>query len=653
MSALPACAAPAAFSPMKRVILALSLALAVSAPSGWAQSQVPTLISYSGKVVDAAGNGLTAQRTITFRIWDSATATASTNRLYSEQQTVSISGGEFSVLIGAGSAVSGEPNAAGITTVADAFAGSARFLGITVDDGTAAADPEMSPRQQIVTTAFAFRAKVAESVASGAITNAMVANAAVSSNQLADAAVSSTKLADSAVLGAKIADSTITTAKIVDGAITAAKLAGSIDASKLADSTITLAKLADNSVTSTKIVDGSVSLADLAPNSVDGGKIVDGSVTKADLASNSVGTAQIETYSVTADRMATGSVDSRSILDGSVQLDDLAAGSVDASKIVNGSVGRDQLNQAVSSSLSKGRVVYGQGVGAVYTTQEANVGWRLVPFDLGYRKNTSATNPNGTLTLEPDEYLGINLRYWTPHNAASNTTSYNQGHFQIDIQTDGINTTTDYPNKPYGTALSVNTGSNTVKFFYLNEATLSSWLIGYANNSDYGSVFTAYPGSLSNKLPAPWNANQTNQSSNANAGGPPILINIVSMTASGTTGIGRVRYGHAMYVGEKLRFQGLSGSIDLNAAVVTSAANGASAVTPAADAKEVTITAIPDRYSFQFTLPGGLSASSPITFTGTGVNGTAKVTHYPKANINRAWFCTHPHVSQIFVVEYQ
>lgn len=638
---------------MKRALLSLALALAVSAPALWAQSQVPTLISYSGKVVDAAGNGITAQRTITFRIWDSATATAQSNRLFAEQQTVSISGGEFSVLIGAGSAVSGEPNAAGITTVADAFAGSVRYLGVTVDDGTAAVDPEMSPRQQIVTTAFAFRAKVAESVAGGSITTAMVANGAVASNQLADAAVSTTKLADSAVSGAKIADNTITTAKIVDGAITAAKLAGTFDASKLTDLSVGTTKLTDSSVTTAKIVDGTVALADLAPNSVDAGKIVDGSVSKADLGPSSVGTNQIEIYSVTADKLAGGSVDSRSILDGSVGSAELAANSVNASKIVAGSVGRDQLNQTVTSSLSKGRVVYAQGIGAAWNTQETNIGWRLTPFDLGYRKNTSATSPNGTLVVEPDEYLGLEIRYWSPHNKQEHRDAMNQGIFQIDIQTEGVNLHPDYPNKPYGWTTSFQQGENSRYFFYLNEPTLSSWVIGYADDSSYGAVYAAYPGSLTNKLPAPWNANQTNQSSNANAGGPPILINIVSMTATGTTGVGRVRYGHAMYVGEKLRFQGLSGTPDLNAAVVTSAANGAAAVTPAADAKEVTITAIPDRYSFEFTLPGGASAPSTATYGGTGIAGTAKVTHYPKANINRAWFATHPHVAHKFVVEYQ
>lgn len=646
-------AAPASSFSMKRALLSLALALAVPAPALWAQSQVPTLISYSGKVVDAAGNGITAQRTVTFRIWDSATATATANRLYAEQQTVSISGGEFSVLIGAGSGVSGEPNAAGITTVADAFAGSVRYLGITVDDGTAAVDPEMSPRQQIVTTAFAFRAKVAESVAGGSITTAMVANGAVASSQLADAAVSSTKLADSAVLGAKIADGTITTAKIADGAITAAKLAGSIDATKLNDLSVGTPKLADSSVTSAKIVDGTVALADLAPNSVDGGKIVDFSITKFDLAANSVGTGNIEIYSVTAEKLGGGAVDSRVILDGSVGLADLAANSVNASKIVAGSVGRDQLNQTVTSSLSKGRVVYAQAVGAAWNTQETNIGWRLTPFDLGYRKNTSATNPNGTLVVEPDEYLGLEIRYWSPHNHPDNRGYMNQGIFQIDIQTEGINLHADYPNKPYGWTTSFQQGENSRQFFYLNEPTLSSWDMGYADDASYGRLYAAYPGSLANKLPAPWNANQTNQSSNANAGGPPILINIVSMTATGTTGVGRVRYGHAMYVGEKLRFQGLSGTPDLNAAVVTSAANGAAAVTPAADAKEVTITAIPDRYSFEFTLPGGASAASTVTYGGTGIAGAAKVTHYPKANINRAWFATHPHVAHKFVVEYQ
>ena len=77
-------AVPAASFFMKRALLSLALAVAALASTAWAQSQVPTLISYSGKVVDASGNGITATRTVTFRIWDHATANLTVNRLFSE-----------------------------------------------------------------------------------------------------------------------------------------------------------------------------------------------------------------------------------------------------------------------------------------------------------------------------------------------------------------------------------------------------------------------------------------------------------------------------------------------------------------------------------------------------------------------------------------
>jgi hypothetical protein len=46
--------------------------------------------------------------------------------------------------------------------IGDVFNGTLRYLGVTVDDGSTAVDNEISPRQQIVSTAFAFRAKYAE-----------------------------------------------------------------------------------------------------------------------------------------------------------------------------------------------------------------------------------------------------------------------------------------------------------------------------------------------------------------------------------------------------------------------------------------------------------------------------------------------------------
>lgn len=141
-------------------------------------SGVPGSISYQGRVLNASGvpignNNSPVTRTVIFRIWDHPSNAALANLLYSEQQTVTISEGEFSVLVGEGSATitsqfgfsetsKGKPS----VTIDQVFNGTSRYLGVTVDDGTAAADNEVSPRQQIVSSAFAFRAKSAETLGS-------------------------------------------------------------------------------------------------------------------------------------------------------------------------------------------------------------------------------------------------------------------------------------------------------------------------------------------------------------------------------------------------------------------------------------------------------------------------------------------------------
>jgi hypothetical protein len=136
-------------------------------------SAVPGFISYQGRVLDGAGGnvgtGTPVNRTVIFRIWDNPSSTAVANLLYSESQTVTISEGEFSVLVGQGVAnvtqtfgySEADKKSADLGTV---FTGSNRYLGVTIDDGTVAADNEITPRQQIVSTAYAMRAKFAESI---------------------------------------------------------------------------------------------------------------------------------------------------------------------------------------------------------------------------------------------------------------------------------------------------------------------------------------------------------------------------------------------------------------------------------------------------------------------------------------------------------
>ena len=184
-------------------------------------SAVPGYISYQGRVVDAAGAnvgaGTPVNRTVIFRIWDNPSSTATANLIYSEAQTVTISDGEFSVLVGQGVAnttmtfgYSESGTDKKLTDFSTAFTGSARYLGVTVAsaDAIATTDNEISPRQQIVSTPFAMRAKVAESVDANAISSAMLANSAVGSTQLAAASVTSAKLGTDAVDNAKLRDST-------------------------------------------------------------------------------------------------------------------------------------------------------------------------------------------------------------------------------------------------------------------------------------------------------------------------------------------------------------------------------------------------------------------------------------------------------------
>ena len=220
---------------MKHILLA-ALALAALPLAGFAQSSaVPLRISFQSRVTDAAGvpigNTTPVNRTVTLRIWDNPTATATTNRLYSESQTVTIANGEFSLLVGSGTAVTNETNTSTLDAV---FNGDLRYLGVTIDDGTTAADPEVTPRQQIVTAPYAFRAKVAESVLGAAITTAMIGNNAVTTVQIADNAITTAKIAAGTIVTADIADQAITADKLAENSITTADIqAGAVTAVKI------------------------------------------------------------------------------------------------------------------------------------------------------------------------------------------------------------------------------------------------------------------------------------------------------------------------------------------------------------------------------------------------------------------------------------
>ncbi len=194
----------------------------------FAGSTVPKLMSYQGRVTDssgtAIGNTAPVNRAVTFRLY---TVSSGGTATYNETQTVTISGGEFSVLIGNGTGLTGLPGPTSpavplttLDTIVNTATTSALYLGITVDDGNSATvDTEISPRQQLVTGAYSLRSLMAESVASGAVTSAMLAANSVGTNQVAAGAITSAKIADASIVAADIAGSTITRDNINTGSI--------------------------------------------------------------------------------------------------------------------------------------------------------------------------------------------------------------------------------------------------------------------------------------------------------------------------------------------------------------------------------------------------------------------------------------------------
>ena len=274
---------------------ALPAVLMLLAGSLAALAEVPALMSYQARVSDASGTliGATtpANRTVTFKFYSASTGGTP---VYTEAQTVTISGGEFSVLLGNGTGVSGfkGPSAPAITpyiTLQSVMNGNL-YLGITVDDGTAAADVEITPRQQIVSAAYAFRAKIAEGLPDGQLVTAMLATSSVTADKLGGNAVTTAKLANDAVDQSKI-------------------LNGSVATSKLADGSVTNPKIAANSVTSDKITDGTLIGADLADGQINSAKITDGTVGSIDIMDGSVANADLGGGVVTTDKINNGAVD--------------------------------------------------------------------------------------------------------------------------------------------------------------------------------------------------------------------------------------------------------------------------------------------------------------------------------------------------------
>jgi hypothetical protein len=148
---------------MKSALQSLLLTGLLSLATGslHAQSMVPAAMNYQGVLTDSNGdpvaNAAPENRNIEFRVYSQASGGTP---LWGEAQTVTVFKGQFSVVLGNGTAVGGAPS--GPASFAAVFANAITpdlYFGIT-PQGSA----EFAPRQKLLSSAYALRARVAERV---------------------------------------------------------------------------------------------------------------------------------------------------------------------------------------------------------------------------------------------------------------------------------------------------------------------------------------------------------------------------------------------------------------------------------------------------------------------------------------------------------
>ena len=141
-----------------RLLAAFAVVLLGFAPRVPAQTVAgaPTTIDYQGKALDSVGSPL-ANTTptnfeIRFRIYD---AQEGGTVIWSEKQIVTVSKGLFSVRLGEGTALSPAEGSVAQTALADAFAATARFLGVTIVI-SGQTPTEILPRLAFLATPYAY-----------------------------------------------------------------------------------------------------------------------------------------------------------------------------------------------------------------------------------------------------------------------------------------------------------------------------------------------------------------------------------------------------------------------------------------------------------------------------------------------------------------
>lgn len=194
-----------------------------------AAQTVPAGLTYQGRITDANGNALPdgTGYTIEVRLWNTPTGGANP-QWGSRYSGVTVKNGVFGIVLGS---AGGTPIAGAATTsleqVFTSFAGV--YLGLTITrsfDGTATPSPsEISPRQQLLSSPYAFRASLAKAVDANAILTASIKDGEVKTSDIGNGEVQVSNIAANAVIGEKIAPQSIANTHILPGTIMPDRLA--------------------------------------------------------------------------------------------------------------------------------------------------------------------------------------------------------------------------------------------------------------------------------------------------------------------------------------------------------------------------------------------------------------------------------------------
>ena len=184
---------------MKLRIQNLFILLALLAGSHQVAAQGTTAFTYQGQLRDGGTNANGAY-TMIFKLYDAVTIGNQVGTAITNSPT--LANGLFSVNLDFG----------------NVFDGNARWLDITVQSGTNAAET-LTPRVQVLPVPYAQFAAVAATVTNGAIMNAQLAGNAVNTTNIQNNAVTTTQIASGAVTNRNLTANAVNATNIANGQV--------------------------------------------------------------------------------------------------------------------------------------------------------------------------------------------------------------------------------------------------------------------------------------------------------------------------------------------------------------------------------------------------------------------------------------------------